>query len=130
MPSSELIGWLKRLSLPSATSLEVKMLHEDDDVCTHGRAWARHKALEALPVTMRAALPAQVTVYQAGVVNQSVTFNPWGVGNFNAGYNQFVVPGQGPSPVFLTSTAYVSPPTILLIAYFTMTLSMLFTEPV
>ena len=52
----------------------------------------------------------QVTVYQAGVVNQSVTFNPWG--NGVAWYNQFTVPGQGPSPIFLTSTAYVSPPTI------------------
>ncbi len=58
----------------------------------------------------------QVTVYQAGVVNQSVTFNPWGYGNF--GYNQFTAPGQNPnSSVFLTSTAYVSPPTLLLPAW-------------
>lgn len=77
----------------------------------------------------RGALHVQVTVYQAGVVNQSVTFNPWG--NGNAWYNQFTAPGQGPSPIFLTSTAYVSPPpTPKLTASDTRFLYTQFTEPV
>ena len=51
-------------------------------------------------------------MYQAGVVNQTVTFNPWGYGAH--GFNQFTAPGQNPnSSVFLTSTAFVSPQTML-----------------